>query len=140
MLLSLRNFSASSQRMQPIRSNQTKVRVNRSKQTQLNMNGWLEKSSVKHRKRERRRGGAEKFCILCARRTNWTSLTLSLCLDLSEEALTAHESSITLFHVVVAILLSLRQTEAALFLESVLHRPTTLTWGTQRCLTCVGWD
>ena len=73
---------------------------------------------------EAKRGGAEKFCILCARPTNWTSLTLSLCLDLSEEALTAHESSIILFHVVVAILLSLRQglvSWAALFLESVVY-------------------
>ena len=114
MLLSRRNFSASSHRMQPIRSNQTKVRGK--EQANSTQHEWLAIKEFSQTQKEgesaaeeAKRGGAEKFCILCARRTNWTSLTLSLCLDLSEEALTAHEQSITLFHVVVAILLSLRQ-------------------------------
>ena len=100
--------------MQPIRSNQTKVRVK--EQANSTQHEWLARKEFSQTQKEgesaaeeAKRGGAEKFCILCARRTNWTSLTLSLCLDLSEEALTAYEPSIILFHVVVAILLSLRQ-------------------------------
>ena len=100
--------------MQPIRSNQTKVRVK--EQANSTQHEWLVRKEFSQIQKEgesaaeeAKRGGAEKFCILCARRTNWTSLTLSLCLDLSEEALTAYEPSIILFHVVVAILLSLRQ-------------------------------
>ena len=100
--------------MQPIRSNQTKVRAK--EQANSTQHEWLARKEFSQTQKEgesaakeAKRGGAGKFCILCARRTNWTSLTLSLCLDLSEEALTAHEQSITLFHVVVAILLSLRQ-------------------------------
>ena len=151
MLLSLRNFSASSHRMQPIRSTQTKVRVKSSKQTPLNTNGWPEKSSVKHRKRElksARRRGKERRCrkVLHFMRAA-DKLDLSHFEPLSESVWRGAHRPRAIHHTLsCGCGQPLIETGAwSQGLPSFLkvyytHRSTTMALGTQRCLTCAGWD